>query len=274
MKVIIFSLFTLSVAFAGPIVTTTSNATTLASALLGSGVTLTGTPTLTQTGSQSGTFASGPSLLGFSSGVILSSGLAASASGNYVGEDLPSTGLGGPGNAILTGLAAGQPLFDASVLTFNFIPTSSTVLLNYVFASAEYPNFIGLFSDVFGIFVNGTNYAVVPGTNTPISINSVNATTNSTYLRKYNAAGDALPYGGETTVLTLSAPVNPGVSNVFSIGVADVFDRVIDSAVFLQSGSLTSASVTAVPEPATIGLLSSSLVITVGLIAIRRRSKA
>ncbi len=30
------------------------------------------------------------------------------------------------------------------------------------------------FNDVFGFFVNGTNFALLPGTTTPVSINNVN----------------------------------------------------------------------------------------------------
>lgn len=59
---------------------------------------------------------------------------------------------------------------------------------------------------------------------------------------QYNAIGAPLPYGGETVVLTLTAPVNAGVLNSIKIGVADVGDSRIDSAVFIQAGSFTNAN--------------------------------
>lgn len=273
MKAIILSLLTVSAAFAGPVVTSTNNATVLANTLLGSGITLVGTPTLTQSGSQSGTFTNGPALLGFSSGIVLSSGSAAAAAGNYAGPNAPSESENGGGNALLNTLSGGAT-FDASVLTFNFVPTSSTVFFSYVFASAEYPNFVGSFNDVFGFFVNGTNYALVPGTNIPISINNVNTTTNSAYFNKYNSNGDQLPYGGETKVLMFSAPVNVGVSNTITLGVADALDTVLDSAVFIQAGTFSVEPPTpVVPEPATMGLLGCSLAAFGGIAALRRKNR-
>jgi hypothetical protein len=256
-------------ALAGPIVTLTNTATTLAQNLVGAGVTLSGTPTLTETGPQSGTFSGGQTnLIGFSSGIILSSGNAADASGVYAGVDLPSTSEGGPGNAMLSNLIGGTPTFDAAVLSFNFIPNASTVFFQYTFASAEYPVFVNsAFNDVFGFFVNGVNFALIPGTSTQVSINSVNAGTNSAFFNKYNAAGDTLPYGGETVVLTFTAPVNANVVNSITLGIADASDSILDSAVFIQAGSITT---TPTPEPATFGLIGSALI---GLGVFGRRLK-
>jgi len=129
------------------------------------------------------------------------------------GADLPDTNEGGGGNAQLGALIGGTPTFDAVILTFGFVSTASTIFFKYTFACAEYPNFVGQFNDVFGFFVNGTNQATLPGTSTLVSINNVNVTTNSHFFNKYNGSGDALPYGGETQVLTLSAPVTAGAVN-------------------------------------------------------------
>jgi uncharacterized protein (TIGR03437 family) len=227
-------------------VTPNNNATALATALLGSGVTLSGTPTFTGAAGQAGTFTNAPALVGFSSGILLSSGNVSDAAYTWAGQNLPSTDEGQPGNSLLSGLISGQATYDASVLTFSFIPTSSTIYFAYTFASAEYPNYIGQFNDVFGFFVNGTNYALIPGTNNPVSINDVNAATNSAYFNKYNGTGDALPYGGETKVLTVTVPVNAGQVNTITLGVADALDHALDSAVFIQSGSFSTA-----PPPTT-----------------------
>src|SRR5712691_6097364 len=226
---------------------TLANATTLATALLGSGVTLSGTPTLTGAAAQAGTFSNAPGLVGFSSGIILSSGNAVAAATNYAGADLPDTVEGGPGNSQLSGLIGGTPTFDATLLPFSFIPTASTIFFNYTFASAEYPNFVGSpFNDVFGFFVNGTNRGTLPGTSTPVSINNVNVSTNSQFFNKYNGSGDPLPYGGETKVLTVTAPVNAGQVNTIIIGIADASDPNLDSAIFVQAGSLSTT-----PPPVT-----------------------
>ena len=42
-----------------------------------------------------------------------------------------------------------------------------------------------------------------------------------------------------TTVLTFTAPVNPGVSNTLKIAIADAADDQLDSAVFIAGGSLS-----------------------------------
>jgi len=258
MRSLVTALLAVTWASAGPIVTVTSSGTTLANTLLGSGITLSGTPTLTEARPQSGTFTGGPSLVGFSSGIILSTGDASSASGNYGGPDLPSTDEGGAGNAGLSSVIGGATTYDAAVLQFNFVPNASTVTFRYTFASAEYPDFINTkYDDAFAFFVNGTNYALVPGTSTPVSINTINALTNAMYFKKYNAAGDQLPYGGETVVLTFTAPVNAGIVNTIELGIADAGDAKLDSAVFIQAGSFKTEfqPFVSVPEPATFGVL-------------------
>jgi hypothetical protein len=229
----------------GMVVTPNNNATALATALLGSGVTLSGTPTFTGAKGQAGTFTNAPALVGFSTGILLSSGEVSDAAQMWAGQNLPNTNESQPGNTLLSGLIGGQATNDAAVLTFSFIPTSSTIYFAYTFASAEYPNYIGKFNDVFGFFVNGTNYALIPGTKTAVSINNVNAATNSAYFNKYNATGDALPYGGETKVLAVTVPVNPGQVNTITLAVADALDYALDSAVFIQTGSFSTT-----PPPA------------------------
>ena len=74
-----------------------------------------------------------------------------------------------PGSPLLDKLVRGGSL-DASTLTFQFIPTTNVIQLRYVFASEEYDTFVGTpFDDVFGLFVNGQDYARVPGTGTPLA---------------------------------------------------------------------------------------------------------
>jgi hypothetical protein len=146
------------------------------------------------------------------------------------------------------------------VLQFNFVPNASTVTFQYTFASAEYPDFINTkYDDAFAFFVNGTNYALVPGTNTPVSIDTINALTNAAYFNKYNASGDQLPYGGETVVLTFTAPVKAGMVNTIELGIANAGDGKLDSAVFVQAGSFKTdfRPFVSVPEPATFGVLGA-----------------
>ena len=145
-----------------------------------------------------------------------------------------------------------------------------------MFGSEEYNDFVGSnFNDVFAFFVNGVNFALIPGTATPVSINNVNnGNANQGVLGSGPCANCAFyvdnatgarntQLDGFTTVLTFVAPVNPGVSNVLKLAIADTSDSALDSAVFLQAGSLqvcgvpgtppcTGGPTAAVPEPASL----------------------
>lgn len=264
---------------------TLANATALATALLGPGVALSGTPTLQGAPAQAGTFTGGPALVGFSNGIILSSGNVADAGSTWVGIDSPSTdettaagGDGGTGYAPLSALIGGQATNDAAVLQFSFIPTTSPIYFTYIFASAEYPEYIGSYNDPMGLFVNGTaaanNVAVLPlAPPVAVTINNVNAAMNSAFFNKYNSAGDSLPYGGETKVLTATAAVTPGVVNTITLSVADAIDHVLDSAVFIQAGSLSTTSPTTPATPAPPSLILALFGLAAGGIffALQRR---
>jgi len=239
----------------GMVVTTGLSATSLASTLAGTGVTISGTPTLQGAAEQAGTFTNAPAIVGFSSGIILSSGNAGDAAFDYEGEDLPDTDEDGPGYDPLNALINNQATNDAAVLQFSFIPTSSTIYFKYVFASAEYPNYVGQYNDPMALFVNGTNpgnnVAILPTTPpVAVTINNVNVSANAAYFNKYNGAGDLLPFGGETKALTAIAQVNAGQVNTITLAVADALDDALDSAVFIQASSLSTTPPPA-PPPTT-----------------------
>ena len=98
------------------------------------------------------------------------------------GDDL--LGFSG-GDADLDQLA-GVSTYDAAVLEFDFIPASDTLTFDYVFGSEEYNEYVcGTVNDAFGFFLSGPgiagpytngaeNIALVPGTTTQVSINTVN----------------------------------------------------------------------------------------------------
>ncbi len=254
-------------------VSPTDDATTLAQAILGTGVTIVGTPTLSSQTGQSGVFSnfnSGPytqtggasgqySLL---SGAILTTGLASAAIDPFIGG--ANVDVFGSGDAQLSALS-GTSTFDADVLTIQFTTANPALLLNYAFASAEYPGFVGSkFADAFGIFVNGMNVALVPGTMTPISINSVNANVNSGFFTQYSNPNTPFNYGGLTTVLTARANVSTTSINTIRLGIADSLDGNLDSAVLIRGGSLAS-----VPEPASVLLFATGFVLF-GALAARR----
>lgn len=106
------------------------------------------------------------------------------------------------------------------------MPTGNFIQFSYVFGSEEYNEWVGSqFNDVFGFFVNGVNYALIPGTSTPVAINDVNNGANSAYYIDNTSAFLDTQMDGLTKVLTLVAPVNSGVTNTMFIGIADAGDK-------------------------------------------------
>jgi hypothetical protein len=164
---------------------------------------------------------------------VLSTGLIANAVG--APSQFASADLGQAGDADLTNLS-GQVTYDSAYYEVSLIPTGSTLHVSYAFASEEYPEYVGSkFNDVMAVLVNGTNCATVPGTTTPISVNTVNAGLNASYYvdNSAGAAGYSTSMDGLTVPLTCSVPVTPGQPVTVRIAVADSSDHIFDSAVAL-----------------------------------------
>jgi hypothetical protein len=85
------------------------------------------------------------------------------------------------------------------------------------------------------VYVKGQNCALVPGTTEPVSINTINAQTNSGYYvdNMTGASGYQTTFDGLTKPLVCSVPVTPGVPVQVKIAVADASDAIYDSAVAL-----------------------------------------
>lgn len=207
----------------------------LAQTLGGPGVTI---QNVTYSGSDlaAGTYSGGTTAIGFD-GIVLATGRV-----SEVGPNTPfntSGFLGRPGDAELDAIA-GVPTLDAANLSFEIVPASGdSVYFEYVFASDEYPEYAGgNFADAFLLKVNGVNCAVIGSPPVPISINTVNAFTNSSYYRT-NAFPADISADALTTVLTCRAAVNPGVPNTVKLAIADGGDDAVDSWVFIKAGSFS-----------------------------------
>jgi hypothetical protein len=234
----------------------TRSPSVLVETLLGSGVVFSDVTYLGTVGS-AGTFTGGNGIIGFDSGIILSTGFAASVVGPNDVDVIVSNILGIAGDADL-----GAVTYDATVLSFDFIPTYDTISFQYVFASEEYNQFVySSFNDVFGFFINGVNVALIPGTMTVVSINNVNNCDNPSYFVDNigdpqdggcaivrPSAGLNTSMNGLTTILTVNAAVTPGVANHIKLAIADVTDYRLDSNVFIRASSFSSV-LTPTPTP-------------------------
>ncbi|BAU96395.1 hypothetical protein N24_2133 [Corynebacterium suranareeae] len=153
-----------------------------------------------------------------------------------------STNLGNPGSDALSELSGGLT-WDAASYQVTVVPTGTTLFIEYAFASEEYPEYVNSnYNDVMAIFVNGQNCAVVPETDEPISVNTVNHLTNTEYYidNQFGAVGYNTAFDGLTKDLRCAVPVTPGVPVDVHIAIADTGDAVYDSAIALVEGGIYS----------------------------------
>jgi hypothetical protein len=213
----------------------------LASTLVGPGITV-NSAAFVGDNTAAGTFSDGAASVGLASGIVMSSGHVRDVVGpntaTGTGDD-----LGQLGDAALDAvLPNGQLTQDAASLTVQFTPTNPQLAINYVFASEEYLEYVNSpFNDVFAFFVNGVNCALTPGTNNPITINTINPGSNALfYVPNSDPSTYDTQFDGFTVVLTCRAAVNPGVVNTLRLVIADTSDGILDSGVFLQANGVSS----------------------------------
>lgn len=261
--------------------TANSDATTLVNELLGNGITVVGTPTYTGAANASGLFTDGDPPLGIDSGVILTTGTATDAEGPNLNfndssdaSDDTSTANGEAGDPDLTNLG-GLNTFDASVLEFEFQfgdgSTGGDLFFNYVFASEEYNEFVGGgVNDIFALFVNGTNVALVPGTTDFVSVDTVNNGVNSSFFNDNTSTGSFgssldIEYDGFTDVFTAQALNLPAGTNTLKLAIADAGDSILDSALLIEGDSISESHEIPFEAESALGLAA-----LVGLIGVRK----
>ncbi|MGB1318140.1 MAG: choice-of-anchor L domain-containing protein, partial [Flavobacteriales bacterium] len=86
--------------------------------------------------------------------------------------------------------------------------------------------------------------ALIPGTNTPITIDNVNdGVNNQYYVDNQNGGADGVVYDGYTVTLTALAEVVCGETYHLKFAIADAGDSSFDSGVFLEARSFNSNAV-------------------------------
>lgn len=228
------------------------NGTNLAQNLAGNNITVTNA-SVSGNASQSGTFTFSGAGLNVNSGVIMSTGSIFDAVGPNTNGST-STVFNGPGNTLLSNLS-GQTTRDAVVLQFDFEVQSEDIEFNYIFLSEEYNEWVGSsFNDVFAFYISGPgivgeeNLAVVPGTTTPVSINTINSSSFWQYYVDNESAPftSNIEYDGFTTLMTASkSGLIPCETYTLKLMIADAGDAALDAAVLLQENSLVQSNVSA-----------------------------
>ena len=201
-----------------------------------------------------------PTNLGLDEGVILATGRARVALGpNNFGNDTEAVSPTATNDPDLQILSQSTNVKNSTVLEFDFVATGVELNFDFIFASEEYPEYAGnSYNDSFGFFLSGpglsgpysnnsTNIALIPGTITGVSINTINngssATgpcTNCSYYVDNDVIFPADPnstieYDGFTTVLKAVSPLICGETYHIKLAVGNVRDDGWDSAVFLKN---------------------------------------
>ncbi len=198
-----------------------------------------------------------------SKGLILSTGNVFDAIGPNNTPDKSSKALNNT-DVSLSAIAKG-PTYDAAILEFDFIPSEDSIAFNFFFGSEEYPEYVSKnVNDIFGFFLSsedppGKRNLAMLERRIPITVDNINSVVNKKYfIRNYlwdpenikkwenNKQGGEMAstfqYDGFTVVLHAGAKVMPGKKYHIKIAIADVGDRLYDSAIFLEAGSFKSMS--------------------------------
>lgn len=269
-----------SIASAQLIIAPNQTANQLVDRLVGTGVVYSN-PMLTCSSGASGKFDNGlTTSISMDSGIVLTTGTCNTTylfgSPFDIGVNISASYFASTDNSFFTtdanlNTAATGTTYDMCKLEFDFVPIGDTIEFFYRFGSEEYTAYsCSNFNDIFAFFISGpgyavpTNVALIPGTICPVSINTINFKTNNpcgnvqapcappfNSLYVNNTLSSTISYDGMTVKLKASAPVTPCSTYHMKFAIADVFDGVLDSGVFLEAGSFVS-------EAAVVSSISST----------------
>lgn len=261
---------------AGITVTNNGDANALVNALLAGGtggITVTGVALSNQSSGgamSTGVYTtSGPNNYNLpGSGIVISSGNAADGSSgppvHSIGTDYGTAATPGQ-TALLQPLSPASSNFnDVTELTITFDVDANTTSVNFgvVFASAEYPTYVGSYNDAFGLFLNGVNIAFAGGN--PVNID--NPWMVNTDYANYPGGVDGTAYqetalqgllvgpGGNPFMNFGGAVVAGSTGNTLTFIIADANDSALDTVAYI-SGLGDAPPPGTIPEPASMALM-------------------
>lgn len=199
-----------------------------------------------------GVFSDPAQTMGLSGGLLMTTGSAKLARG--INDEPGSTQKNSDqtyNSSELNTLVYNEKFKDLCVVEFDVSVSSDLLEFRYVFGSEEYLEYVNEYNDVFGFFISGPgitgqkNIAVVPGTTTPVSINTINNNVNSAYYVNNgdglsDGFGSTMQYDGYTRPLTARATVTPCQTYHIKLIISDVRDALYDSGVFIEANSFSS----------------------------------
>ena len=242
--------------------TSSNTATELATKLTGGGVSIINPKITTGSSTQLGIFSNGISKanLQIDSGVMLTTGNISTAFSENTSTSNIDASNGSYTDAELRSLIANGSFNDLVVFEFDVVldPLATVLTIDYQFMSDEYDEYVcSNYNDVFGFFVTDDivapytgykNISLIPGTTTPVAINTINAggfTETSTCKPNQsdqfitNLAGEASVYvefDGITKKLRATAKdLIPGKTYHVKLAIADIYDSSYDSAIIINN---------------------------------------
>ncbi|MGB4448652.1 MAG: choice-of-anchor L domain-containing protein [Cloacibacterium sp.] len=185
-------------------------------------------------------------------GILLTTGDALKSSGVFSGIQSfePSDWLGDDDLETAVNIVGTS---NATILEFDFIPTTNKISFEYMFLSEQYlrqgdPGGCG-YTDGFAFLIKKTtdasykNLALIPNTNVPITSETVRGSggrcqeSNSQYFGHYNPDRTQTNFNGQTAILTAETNVIPGTKYHIKLVIADQGNGKYDSGVILKAGS-------------------------------------
>jgi hypothetical protein len=205
-------------------------------------------------------FTNGLSKVGFSSGVLLTTGDASFATewgcSGCRTEKIVSNNIYDADLNILNGYGSVK---SPAILEFDFISTGTLLEFEFVFSSMEYPEFVDSdFNDVFGFFLSGPGISGIYSNNSEniaqlpngidISINTVNHLRNSYYYINnpyfnqgvINENNALFRFDGKTKVIKVKKEIECSQTYHLKIAICNTRDQNFDSGIFLKQGSIRS----------------------------------
>lgn len=223
---------------------TSATALDMANTIFGDGVTVTGA-TYSGQNTSSAIYSNGDAVAGNvtpgDTGVILSTGSATrftnNASQSNLSAQTSSNTTGANNDADFNSISAAGT-FDASFMVIDFEPVDDVMTIQFVFSSDEYPEYTNsIYNDMVGVWINGTHVPLsIAASGT--TINSVNQTQNINLYNDNTNDQFNTEMDGFTVTMTLTIPVNAGVTNTIKIGIADVADSNYDSNLLIAANSI------------------------------------
>lgn len=252
--------------------------------LVGSGlgvsnVTFNGLPGTTLN-NQIGLFSGTSAFIDFNEGLAFASGPVEIFTGGFGGLLNPNI-TGDPDlYAIINSGGSGYPVNNCAILEFDFVPDFPFLTVGYVFVSQEYTSFTcSIYNDAFGFFISGpgisgpysngaVNIALIPDTETPVAINTVNSGTpsgvndpgncliaNPNFVQDsiYFTSNDPMApnevhFPGMTVNLYANYILTPGETYHIKLAVADASDGALDSGVILEGASFSAFPISGVED--------------------------